>query len=668
MTTWVSISNAEIANGQVVTNSMMLRYRDNLRALAEDDASVPAADTIKRMGRQNRVVVGAAADDGSRQLQVYGADANGWCIIISDGASIGTLIGKRGGVAAIGTVGASALGLNPDGGAVIIGTDPGVGNELLRVGGNARFYFADGTNAQVRIANSTNQTGFQMFGTGTYINLNENAAEHGSLTVRSSNAYTARLEVLEDGTIILGGTDISGSGLLRVNGNVALASVLSFHAAATVKQVNAYAGGDLELVTRTAGDRVRIYTANGILAATFDAAQNLETVGNVRPKGVGYVWPAAGAFGTLLNDGVNNLSWSEDMLLFGDRNVIINGGFEVWQRGSADVAAIATLTFHPDRWRYFKFGSVVHTSKRSTTVPGASVSGVMSRYSWNLSCTTGAAPAAADFCHVSQSLEGNKFRGIYFARTCTLSFWVRASKTGNLPVTLRTNSAANSCVKRVTINAANTWERKTVTFPAGIQSGVNPDENTAMTLHFGLHIGSNFQTSIANDGVWISGSALGFTTGDTNFALNASDEFFIALVQLEPGSVATPYQFRPFDMELFQCQRYFWKTMPYGIAAVQNCGSTFGAITYRANVAGVSAANSVRVAYPRTMRFSPPVITFMNPNAANALWRNITDNADSGAATAIGATAESFTAGNAQVATDGVGETLAIHAVCDADG
>jgi len=100
MTTWITISDGEIATGQIITNSMMTRYRDNMRALAEDDPSVPAADTIKRLGRQNRIVIGTGADDGSTLLQVGGGiyatgDVRagigaGARYIIADGANSGT--------------------------------------------------------------------------------------------------------------------------------------------------------------------------------------------------------------------------------------------------------------------------------------------------------------------------------------------------------------------------------------------------------------------------------------------------------------------------------------------------------------------------------------------------------------------------------------------------
>ena len=72
MTTYTPISDAETQTGAIVSQSLMRALRDNTRALAEDDVSVPPVDTIKRLGRQNRIVVGVAADDGVNLLQVGG--------------------------------------------------------------------------------------------------------------------------------------------------------------------------------------------------------------------------------------------------------------------------------------------------------------------------------------------------------------------------------------------------------------------------------------------------------------------------------------------------------------------------------------------------------------------------------------------------------------------
>ncbi len=156
MTTWVAIPDIEIATGKRITQTLMHKYRDNVRAFAEDDASVPLADTLKRMGSQNRIVVGTDADDGSNLFQVAGT------LRSRDMFSIGTATGLPAAVTAdmrltggvnkrifvgdgtgytlgfskrVGSVTTDLMSIDDSTGAVVLGTDPG-GSALMRIGGS----------------------------------------------------------------------------------------------------------------------------------------------------------------------------------------------------------------------------------------------------------------------------------------------------------------------------------------------------------------------------------------------------------------------------------------------------------------------------------------------------------------------------------------------------
>jgi hypothetical protein len=136
------------------------------------------------------------------------------------------------------------------------------------------------------------------------------------------------------------------------------------------------------------------------------------------------------------------------------------------------------------------------------------------------------------------------------------------------------------------------------------------------------------------------------------------DILYITDLQLEPASFASGYDRRSFEAELAASERFYRKSFPYATAPAQNAG-TAGAVGYRGHVAGVNA-DGLQVQFGRRM-FAAPTVTFYNPSAANALWRNATDIGDSGAATADLASEHGFFARNAQVATDGAGEQLLIH-------
>jgi hypothetical protein len=349
-----------------------------------------------------------------------------------------------------------------------------------------------------------------------------------------------------------------------------------------------------------------------------------------------------------------------------DRNVVINGAMEIWQRTSGALASIANGAFHPDRWKYNEVGISTQDSTRDTSVPTIANAGMDLRYSWKLNTTTGIpAPGAGDYVFISQSVEGFRTRPVAEQATA-VSFWVRASKTGSFCVSL-VSAAPYSCTRRVTISQVDTWEKKTVYFPAPpTAAAFTEDQTLSCQLRICLASGTTFQHATGNDGVWVAGTFMS-ETGDTNFASAVSDNFYVTAVQWEAGILATPYQQRAFDLELLLCKRYYWKSFDYDTAVAQNSGSFLGALTYRPAIAGVSAANGMHVRFPARLRVAP-TLTFYNPAAANSNWRNVTDTADSGASSVVGTTsAESFTVGNAQVAGDAVGETVSIHASADAE-
>ena len=135
-------------------------------------------------------------------------------------------------------------------------------------------------------------------------------------------------------------------------------------------------------------------------------------------------------------------------------------------------------------------------------------------------------------------------------------------------------------------------------------------------------------------------------------------------MQLEPAPFSSGYDRRNFDDELDVAERYFRKSFPYATAPAQNAG-TAGAIIYRGHVLGIND-DGLQVQFGHRM-FAAPTVTFYNPSAANALWRNATDVGDSGAATADLISEHGFFARNAQVGTDDPGEQLLIHYAAESE-
>ena len=241
--------------------------------------------------------------------------------------------------------------------------------------------------------------------------------------------------------------------------------------------------------------------------------------------------------------------------LAGNRNVIINGDFNIWQRGTS-FAAPADVAYSADRWCSRNNTAAVFTISRSTDVPTVAEAGSLFNYSLLLDCTTAdASVAAGDWVTIEQRVEGFNWLAVA-QKICTLSFWVKATKTGIYCASLRSSTGDRSCVVEFTINSTATWEYKTITFPAS-PSGGTWDYTTGKGVHIDIAL-MNGTTRQTTAGAWQTGNFVS-TSNQVNAMDNTANDFRICGVQLEEGSVATPFEHRGYGTELALCQRYFQK-------------------------------------------------------------------------------------------------------------
>ena len=241
--------------------------------------------------------------------------------------------------------------------------------------------------------------------------------------------------------------------------------------------------------------------------------------------------------------------------LFSNKNAIINGDFNIWQRGIS-FASVANSNYTADRWEYSKTGAMVHTITRSTDTPTVAQAGKVFNYSLKIACTTpDASIAASDIAYISQKIEGFNFLPLA-QKTNTYGFWVKAVKIGTYCIAYG-NEVDKSYVAEFTINASNTWEYKTITIAASPSAGTWDYTNgLGLKAYFVLAAGSSFQTTkdAWQNGVFVS------TSNQVNACDSTSNDFYLCGVQLESGSVATPFENRTIQEELALCQRYFETT------------------------------------------------------------------------------------------------------------
>ena len=308
----------------------------------------------------------------------------------------------------------------------------------------------------------------------------------------------------------------------------------------------------------------------------------------------------------------------EDTAIHGNRNMVINGAAEVYQRGAS---ATAHNSYSVDRWQLKNTSGATCTHQQVTDSPAPFKNSV--KYSaGGTSCT------AAQVAGIAQRMEGTYTLplgwGTSAAKPCTLSFWVKSSVTGTYAVSTRNNDTDSSFVNTYTINSANTWEYKTVTFSAQTAGTWLNTTGIGVRLWFDLGSGDNFNADAT--GQWRSSANYLTVSNQANVVGTSGATWFVTGVQLEIGEQATPFEHRSFGDELLRCQRYYEKSHDYGTAPTHGfSGGSFEIWQSRAT-SGTSAVYYT-IQYKVRKRASASVTTFNN-TASGAGYYHISGNAD----------------------------------------
>jgi len=246
---------------------------------------------------------------------------------------------------------------------------------------------------------------------------------------------------------------------------------------------------------------------------------------------------------------LSNLRSDQPMMF---RNRIINGDMRISQRyGEANPQNNAGGSYHVDRFGMYYLGNS-YTTQQSTTAPDGFL------HSLKLTVDGTTTPTYSFF---GQRIEGLNVAHLGFgkswAKTITISFWVRSSVTGVYSIAVTNGNGDRAYAVQYTINAADTWEQKTATI-AGDTTGTWL-VNNANGLYLRFNLGSPSGRLISADS-WQAANADGATssTGADTWATTSGATFYITGVQLEEGTVPTPFEHRPYGTELALCQRYYY--------------------------------------------------------------------------------------------------------------
>ena len=277
------------------------------------------------------------------------------------------------------------------------------------------------------------------------------------------------------------------------------------------------------------------------------------------------------------------------------RNLIINGGMTVKQR--ADLTMTTTSTYSLDRFRA-AVGSSFNWSSATITQSTTSPDGFGKSLKVDIASTN--TPTGSQNGLIQTKIEGQDLQQLAYgtssAKQCTLSFYVRSNKTGTYCVQVTDPANTKYVLFEYTINSADTWERKSVTFSGNTANTINNDNAIGFEINFHLATGSSDHVSATSTWTTYSGGSFKSTSNQVNLFDNASNEWYLTGCQLEVGSVATPFEHRSYADELRRCQRYFFNI-------TGDTGSRSGIPGYANSTSSLRAM----VQFPAPMRAIPSI-------------------------------------------------------------
>jgi hypothetical protein len=286
----------------------------------------------------------------------------------------------------------------------------------------------------------------------------------------------------------------------------------------------------------------------------------------------------------------------------GFRNRLINGGMTIDQRNAGASVTPTTSAYVVDRWLY----ATTQSSKFTLQQNAGSVTPPVGFTNYLGATSTSAySIVSSDVFALYHRIEGLNCAdlawGTASAATVNLSFWVRSSLTGTFGGSFRNSSNNRSYPFSYTISASNTWEQKTITIAGDTTGTWSTNTETGIQVCFGLGVGSTFSGTA---GSW-SASSLLSATGATSVVGTNGATFYITGVQLEKGSTATSFDYRPYTTELQLCQRYYERSAADTLFSgnVTSAGDYFYFVTYKVTkraVATVTPTNSLALSFPAT--------------------------------------------------------------------
>ena len=240
-----------------------------------------------------------------------------------------------------------------------------------------------------------------------------------------------------------------------------------------------------------------------------------------------------------------------------NRNLVINGAMQLAQRATSSTSFFYASV---DRFQFSKNATDNLAMTQSQDSDNPAGQGFGSSFKVNIT-TAESALDADENINFHQRIEGQNLqrleKGTSNAKSSTVSFWVKSNTTGTYVLELFDNDNNRHAAKTYTIDSANTWEKKTITFVGDTTGALDNDNARSMDVRWWLAAGSNFTSGTLPTG-WASLTTANRAVGQVNL-MASTNNWYITGIQWELGDVATAFEHLSFADELLACQRYYYQ-------------------------------------------------------------------------------------------------------------
>jgi len=306
-----------------------------------------------------------------------------------------------------------------------------------------------------------------------------------------------------------------------------------------------------------------------------------------------------------------------------NRNMVINGAMQISQRGTS-TAVSTTDAFVLDRMEVMtRVDSYGATWTQDTTVPTGEgfAKSLKCDVTTAVATPTGSANYGLMYTWEGQDLQLLKY-GSSNAEDMMVSFWVRSSTTGTYCLQFANTDASKSQLKEYSISSANTWEKKTILIEGDTANSITSDNTQSLRVSWWLSVGPDDDNESATTSWSINTENFRATANQINLFSSTSNDFYITGIQVELGSVATPFEHETFGETLQKCQRYYEKSYNQGTNPATT--TAVGAWMWRHTDAG-AGINTVTFQTPK--RTTPTMVSYGRASGTSGKVTNMSGGA-----------------------------------------